>query len=194
MPTYPTPLTPNTFQVALQAATLAALGRTPPYSVTDFTFVRVDWQQQGQPTWGIGDDVVLLRGVEEDSEYNRVRDVDTLADTGTTVTQLTKYTRVWLTHWCLYGPNSFDNARILRSSLFLQSTHDLLAGSNLYFVTDPAAPVRAPEYFAGQWWERVDFEARFNEAVYEAPTVPSVASAEIIVENADGIVANIEVE
>lgn len=190
-------LNPTVFQEAMQQITLLIYNRQPPWSPSDFSFIRVDWQTQGQPNQAVDVDAIYLRSVEEDDPFNRTRDVSTEpSDMGDPkqVQQVTTYTRVWRTYWCLYGPNSFDNARKLRSGLFLPAIHDYLASNfNLYLVTDIAAPRRVPEYFVGQWWERVDFDARFNEPVVERPAVPSVASAEIILENADGILADITV-
>lgn len=271
MPTYPTPLTPNDVQILFQTQTLAALG----LSSTSYDKVRVAWQTQGQPAWDVTQDVTILRAVEDDDQYNRVRDVDTLenltadgaidgaliavggtgydvddtflvtggtamgvvddvggsgavtafhfvstgsgyttgtkATTGgtgsgltisvtlvgpnvdpTTVVQLTTYTRIWRLFWTIYGPTSFTNARLLRSYLFTQDMHDALAAKNLYFVTDPSAPQRVPEEYEKQWWERVDFSAQFNEAVTETQVINSVASVEVIVENSNGVVADIE--
>lgn len=178
--TYPVPLTPFAIQSVLQAATLAALGLSP----TAFNLVRVDWQTQGQPTGTVNDDITYLRALEVDNPYNRVRDVQTLPNDSQTVLQLTTYTRVWEIAWTLYGPNSFDHARILRSAMFQQAIHDELALWQLYLVTDVQAPQRVPEYFQGQWWERVDFSVLLNEAVSETLVIGSVESVEVIIEDA----------
>jgi hypothetical protein len=50
-----------------------------------------------------------------------------------------------------------------------------------------------PELFAAQWFNRVDFEARFNELTTESDTVGTIASAEVILETADGVVADIQI-
>lgn len=105
------------------------------------------------------------------------------APAGGIVTKITNYTRVWEVYFTVYGPNSFDNARKIRSRLFDQDIHDQFAQSQLYWVTDPPAPRRVPEFKDEQWWERVDFTARFNEFVTETYTAPVVQSAEIIVLN-----------
>jgi len=193
---YPTPLTPDTLQKLMQTVTQTALG----VSNTDYASVRVGWQQQGQPAWGINEDVVILNAVEDDDPYNRVRDQKTALNDSASVILLTTYTRVWRVMWTFYGPNSFDRARQLRSAMLAtgvappaQTAHDVLALSNVYLVTDLTAPQRVPELYEKQWWERVDFSCQFNEFVTEAPIVPSVASAEIIVEDSSGVVADIDV-
>jgi hypothetical protein len=145
---------------------------------------RIGWQQQGQPQQRITEDVVYVREIEIDDQYNRIRDVSyDLSEDGNTYTKTTNYTRVWRVFWCVYGPNSFDNARKIHSRLFDQDIHDQFAASQLYWVTDAEAPVRAPEPYDRQWWERVDFSARFNEFVTEEYVTQYALSTEIIIDN-----------
>ena len=40
-------------------------------------------------------------------------------------------------------------------------------------------PTRLPEYYAGQWWERTDITASFNEAVIREKKVPYILSADV---------------
>ena len=172
----------------MQRLTLQLLGYDPTVPANN-QYVRIGWQQQGQPAQGIEEDVTYLRCTETDvPAVNRQRDSQILsnpADKNTppqTVIQLFTYMRVWETFWCVYGPNSFDNARKLHSGLFTQETHDTFAtlGLALYWVPDSSAPRRVPEpRDGGQWWERVDFEARFNELVSEVIVIPLAASVEI---------------
>jgi hypothetical protein len=97
--------------------------------------------------------------------------------------KVVSYQRTWRVFWTLYGPNSFDRARRLKSWLLDDAGHNYVAGSNVFLVTDVSAPRRVPEEINAQWWERVDFEAQFNENVVETSTADSVASAEVIVES-----------
>lgn len=168
------------------------LGLTPPDAPQPGTqdpsyfAVRCGWQQLGQPFQKITDDVTYVRALEVDDGYNRVRDVQ-YAPTADGATKTTNYTRVWEVYWTVYGPSSTDNARLIRTRLHDQDIHDQLSASQLYFVPDPAAPVRAPEFQDGQWWERVDFRARLNEFVTETLAEGAITSAEIIVENELGV-------
>jgi hypothetical protein len=144
--------------------------------------VRFSWQRQGQPFPNPDEDAVFIRAIEVDDLYNRIRDVH-YEQTEDSYTKITNYTRVWEVFWCIYGPTSFDNARKVRTRLFDQDIHDLFAQSQLYLVTDPTAPQRIPEEKNGQWWERVDFSARFNEFVTETYETEPMISSEIIVLN-----------
>lgn len=193
---FPTPLTPDAIQKLLQSVTLTALG----LAANAYASVRVGWQPQGQPGWALAEDVVIVNAIEDDDQYNRVRESQTLPNDADSILLLVTYTRVWRGMWTFYGPNSFDRARILKSALLATgvvppalTAHDVLALQNLYLVTDVSAPQRVPELYEKQWWERVDFSCQFNEQVQEATIVPSVASVEVIVENANGIVADITI-
>lgn len=151
-----------------------------------FSLVRIGWQTQGQPAWGITDDVVILRGTTIDNDYSRMRDIVN-TDGSTTVTQTDTYTRRWRVSWTFYGPNSLNRAGAVRSALAkIKWIDDLLAQSNLY--VDPSIPEtpRVPERYQGQWWERVDLVAMFNEQVTETTVVNADASVEIIGYTKDG--------
>jgi hypothetical protein len=173
------PLVPQQINMILQAVTLSMLG----LAENAYSSVRVAWQSTGQPAWKIDEDVCILRCVEEDSDYNRMRDREYTS--GNPSTSVDLYTRVWRVFWVLYGPNSYDHARMIRSALYSDAVHQTLAGSQLYPVMDISAPLRVPELFEGQWWERVDFSALFNEFVTEeAVDVGTGTSIEVIVNNA----------
>jgi hypothetical protein len=182
------PLVPAQIEATFQAITLSlglqlsyappgSIGADPPPS-QNYYGVRIGWEQEGQPFQQITEDIAYLRCYEVDDQYNRVRDL--IYSTNLPYTETWKFTRVWETYWSIYGPNSFDNARIIRSSMWLQSVHDMFASANLYWVTDAGAPVRAPELMDGQWWPRTDFHARFNELVTETNAQNSVVSAEVL--------------
>jgi hypothetical protein len=199
------PLIPTQIETIFQAVTCSmglnlsfaapVDGQFPagPAPNPNFYGVRIGWQQQGQPFCQVNEDVIALRCYEVDDEYNRIRDNPYLNQP--TFTEVWNYTRVWEGYWTIYGPNSFDNARLIRSSLFRQYIHDQFASAELYWIPSPAAPMRIPELQDGQWWERVDFKARFNEFVTEAYPSQSVISSEVVLyDNYGNEIADIQVE
>jgi hypothetical protein len=175
------PLIPAQIETTLQAITLSMLGIDPGFDASAYGEVRIGWQQEGQPAQSIDEDVVYLRAISVDDPYNRVRDVS-YPDP---LTELTQYTRVWEAFWECLGPNSFDHVRQIRSALFTQAAHDQFTQANLYLVTDVEEPRRVPEQKDGQWWQRSDLSARFNEFVTESRTSQSVLSSEVILSAAD---------
>jgi hypothetical protein len=156
-------------------------GVTAPNPVIDFSYVRVGWQTTGQPAHVPQQDVVYLLATEVDDEYNKNRDVQLVYDSDILVSIITTYVRVWRIQVVCYGPNSFQNARVIKSGQFSQNVHDVLASQRLYLVTSLPDIRRIPENYAGQWWERCDLNLHFNEAVTEYTDVGTVSSAEIIV-------------
>lgn len=177
MPLIPPPLTPKQVDAIMQQATLSLLG----LPADAYDKVRVGWQPQGQPVGTKDTDLAFVRCVEDDEEINRTRDVVYLQKDPQTVSEDTTFIRVWRVIWTLYGPNSFDNTRKIRSGLYTQQSNELFAVENvsLYAVMDIPAPRRVPEFVSGQWWERVDFECQFNELANEVYDVSAVASSNI---------------
>lgn len=151
-----------------------------------FYNVRVGWQRDGQPGWGPDQDVVTVMAVVVDDRYNRIRDVTQSPNNDTSNTETTNYTRAWEMRFSVYGPNSGDNARLIKSCLRLNWFRDIVGASNLYLVPDEADPIRAPENFNKQWWDRSDFRAKYYEAVQETITQQTVATAELILGAAIG--------
>jgi hypothetical protein len=189
-----TALSPQALNTLLQTLTCQMLGINPATDTLAYAKVRLEWPTAGQPAWGVTDDVCFLKCVEEDDPYNRIRDRQFGPQNGL-YSATDSYTRVWRVSWCLYGPTSFDNARLIKSSLFAADfAHDTLAGSNLYLVTDLPATRRAPEKFQNQWWDRSDVDVRINEFITETLTVNSVASAQVLVYDATGEVENLSAQ
>ena len=168
-----------------QALTMSMLGS----AIID---CRISWPTGGAPSWLVNQDIAFLQVLETDSPYNRQRDVVmTNADTND-ANQATSYTRVLAAKWIFYGPNSFSNAQSIRDLLFYQNNHDTLAQSNLFMVPDIVSPVRAPELFAGQWWERTDLIINFNETIVRNLIVPYIASAQLNIGDNAGSVIGVE--
>ncbi len=145
--------------------------------------VRLSWQPNGAPGWKRTDDVVGIRVVPASDPIIQQRDTNYQGDAGdgVNIKVQSAYTRVHFVYWVLYGPSSYDKAESLRNGLYSQASRDTLARSNLYMVLDVPPVIRAPELFNGQWWERCDVSARFNELVLRGSTVPYLASAQVTI-------------
>jgi hypothetical protein len=143
--------------------------------------VRISWATDGAPAWNISDDVTFVKVLPDNDDYNKIRDMEYTPITGdnANVNQAMSYTRVIRVIWTIYGPNSEDNAQEIRDQMFYQSIHDTLADNNLYMITEIDEPVRAPELYCNQWWERVDMSVRFNELVTRNITIPYIAEIPI---------------
>ncbi|GLG01830.1 hypothetical protein Alches_18710 [Alicyclobacillus hesperidum subsp. aegles] len=175
-----TVLTETQIEDLFQSWTSQVLG------VTDPSAVRIGWPMDGSPAWEIGSDVCFILVSYADSPYTRQIQTDyaPLDDANAQVNQT--YTVGLRVSWTFYGPNAFSHADLVRSALYLDSTTQTLASSNVALVTDVPMPLRAPELFDGQWWDRVTFWAQFNELVMRQSSVPYIGSATISVEDDQG--------
>lgn len=188
-------LTPQAINITLQTLTCWMLGCDPASDPQAYYKVRLEWPTQGQPAWDINEDICFLRATEEDGEYNKIRDRKLSYQDSISLESTDTYTRIWRVSWSFYGPNSFDNARQVKSALMsLDFVSDQLADMSLYLDTQLTATTRNPEKFGSQWWERTDLSVRMNELVTESLTVSTIASAEVIlIENDRGQVADITI-
>lgn len=132
-----------------------------------YSKVRVAWGTNGSPDWKIDEDICFIRITTLDS--NSARDQDIIyKEYGEDKTKLKEeiaYTRVHNINFCLYGPNSYDNADKIRYSLMKNEIIRELNTINLHLGDKIPMPVRLPELFNGRWWDRTDFNATYNELV-----------------------------
>jgi hypothetical protein len=143
--------------------------------------VRIAWPTNGAPAWGINDDVIFMRVTQQDDKLTRYQDILYTGIDEISTSQETGYTRVHRVDWTLYGPNSYDNADLIRFNIFNQDNTNQLKTSNLFLITDVPMAQRLPELYNGQWWERTDFSALFNELVIRETTVPYITSPNFVI-------------
>lgn len=143
--------------------------------------VRIAWQTKGAPSWKINDDICFLRITPVDDRMAREQNIIYNPDEvdKAYAKKQTGYTRVHKINWTLYGPYSYDNADIIRHLIFDYDYMKKFKVKNLFLITDVPMPIRLPELYNGQWWERTDFSATFNEAVIRENKVPYIQSADI---------------
>lgn len=187
-----TAITVDAMNSIMQPLLTGCLGILPDDPLAQ-SAVRIAWQTTGAPAFVIGQDILSLRCVEEDNDYDKVRDM-AMQNANDTQMQISyEYTRVWRISLRFRGPNSFDRARLVRTALLLDWVHDTLAPNNLFVVPQLSAPVRGPELYVGQWWEVVDFSFLVYEQVNETIEINQVASVEVILNNNSGVVKDITV-
>lgn len=144
--------------------------------------VRIAWSTNGAPAWKINEDIVFIRITPQDDTLTREQNIiySENENDKAYLKKQTGYTRVHKINWTAYGPNSYDNADLIRFRIFDSEYAKKFKKKNLFLITDVPMPVRLPEWYSGQWWERTDFSATFNEAVIRENVEPFITSAEII--------------
>lgn len=181
-------LTPIELNDIFQAVTLAILGLDPNVVANAWAAARIKWETEGQPAWDIDEDIVFLGITEQEDEINRNHDIEYKETVDPAIVlRVITYMRVWSVTWTLYGPNSSDRARAIRSGLNEQVNEDAFQQNSLAMIPDYPATTRQPELFNGQWWERTDFTILYNELVTETVQINTVKSVEIIIEDAKGV-------
>ncbi len=148
--------------------------------------VRIAWPTGGAPGWKIEDDICFLRITPVDDAMTRELNIcyDPVKNDEPYAKKKVGYTRVHKINWTLYGPDSYDNADIIRHLIFDNEYMNKFKKKNLFLITDVPMPTRLPEYYSGQWWERTDFSATFNEGVTRESKVPYITNTEFkVIEN-----------
>lgn len=174
-------LTPDSIATIFQNLTLNIMGTATPKTPTDpaYQLVRIMWQPQGQPAMTATQNIVFIGArLKAEHSYGQVRDVQYSGDLQADIV----YTRVWEVQWSIYGPNSFDTARLIKDALVSADwTRGILSASNLYLVPTDMSPAYLPEASPvhGQWWKRTDYTVLFNEQVNESITTGAIESSQI---------------
>lgn len=138
------------------------------------SFVRFTWPENNQPGWKRTQDLCFVQVVPQQSDVERQRNA---AWDGAAVNRWSM--RVIGVSFLFYGPHAWDNAVELRYRLFDDAAQGLLRQNRMALVTDIGAPVRAPELFNAQWWDRADLFAQFNETITETSPFTPMDSAQI---------------
>jgi len=147
--------------------------------------VRLSWPTYGAPGWKIDEDIVFVKVLTVPDAYSQQREDVYYRDSLELIDSVqieSSYTRVHLAQWTFYGPNSYDLAEALKSGFYSPEIKEALMAHSLFFILDVQQPVRAPELYNGQWWERVDFEAKFNEHVSNFSSVSSIIEVDLRVQ------------
>lgn len=143
------------------------------------TAIRIAWPTQGAPPWKITDDKAFLKLTFEDNDYTKQREYSYQRKTNLLATQVMEMTNCLRVAWTFYGPNSSANAFRVFSMLGNPALTLSLEQNKVFLIPDIKSPVRAPELFSGQYWERSDVYATFNVHIRLLQDVPYLLEAEI---------------
>jgi hypothetical protein len=160
---------------------LAAIDNNAP------AIVKIGWMTQGQPGPDNSIDSVFVRCQPLDTPYSRMRDnLETTEDIASVSTDI--FTRTWTTTWDFYGPDSLNNAKLIKSGItMVPYVERYLSQSNLYVNPSIKEPESLPENFQGQWWERAILDAEFNEQITEVITAGTVQTVPISIVEENGL-------
>lgn len=124
--------------------------------------IRSSYPPEGAPAWRIDEDVIFFILNESLDNYSRQVDSLYIAGSDTVYKQSTR-TRYWSVSITAYGPNACENLNSIKDRLMSYKVKLLLNSGKLYIVPQQSPILRSPELFSGQWWNRWDYTAYFNE-------------------------------
>jgi len=148
--------------------------------------VRMGWQTEGVPAFGIEDNMIFFTVSAVDSPVSFPYDA-TVFESSPDLAIQTSYTRVLEISFVAYGSDAVQNLTKLRFGFFKEATHHLLLKEQIFLVADVPAIRRVPENFEGRWWERADVKMQFNELVSDYEDIGSVESVDIEVWDRRGL-------
>lgn len=155
--------------------------------------VRLTFAPNGQPAWDKDKDYAFITVSYLDNPYDKQRDITQGEYDEFYAQQSVTYTRVLQVLWTFYGPNSFDLADEIKNGILQEQYRSKLTRNKIFPLTDIPAPVRAPESFNNQWWERVDVRVFFNAFTARRELVPYIQSADISIYDDNGLQRVVEV-
>lgn len=174
--------TPEQIQAVAQNVLCQVLGIDPLLNPSGAYFaVRCAWQQEGQPSWQITDDVCVIRAVPENEAYNKVNDEVQDAPSNGQFVRNYSYAQTWTVNLTFVGPNCFDRARMVAAAMSLDYALAMFEASNLFIVARWERPQFVPQMQDGEWWLRAELFAKFYEHVSETMLFNAAAGVEVTV-------------
>ena len=134
-----------------------SLDATPPP-------VRQTWQMYGEPDFKITDNVIFLQLMYE-SGNDVARPLYSFSEDygngSKDIKEVKTQTRVLRLRLIAYGSNGAENIYNIRTAIY--GGIKKLRSNGIYVIPSDDEPRYAPEMFAGQWWERTEFDFLFNQ-------------------------------
>ena len=120
--------------------------------------VLVAYTRLGKPSFDNGTDMVYIRLMQESDDRMKYKNRTSVYSTETQkFTFSQQSSRTLDLGITFYGPNCMKYAQKANEFFYFANTKLLLAQSNLFLVAErTVGPIRIPEQFNGQWWERAD--------------------------------------
>ena len=123
--------------------------------------VRQTWQRYGEPDFKITDNVIFMQLMYE-SGNDVARPLHSFVeDYGEDIKETKTQTRVLRLRLIAYGENGTENIYKIRTAIY--GGIKKLRQNGIYAIPSDDEPRYAPELFAGQWWERTEFDFLFNQ-------------------------------
>ena len=140
----------------------------------------IDNASMSAPNLKTTEDICYIHVTPEDNAYNRQRNKDFIYEGGENMISFDEHTDVYNVLFVNYGSNAYDNARAIRNGLYSDRIRRFLRFSNMPLVTDTPAIRRVPELVSGNWVNRVDVSATFNQYVRLVEEIKTIEQIGVI--------------
>ena len=155
--------------------------------------IRFAWPTKGAPPWTVAENIAFIQILPEQDAYSQQKHVTNIHSTADTYFRQLETTGVWKINWIFYGPNSYPNAMSVSLQMFDPDVQLLLRQNSLFPLPNFDMPVRIPELFEGQWWERVDLTIKMNAQIRVTSTKPYFKTVHIDVEDEKGVTSSADI-
>ena len=125
----------------------------------------VDEKVMSAPNLKTNEDVCYIRITPEEDAYDRQRHIRYVHEGGENMTAIDEHTDVYSVLFINYGVNACEKAKTIKSGLFRDETRRFLRLNHFALVTNVPAIRRVPELSGGNWINRADVSAVFNQFV-----------------------------
>ena len=141
--------------------------------------VRISYQQKGQISSKIDEDVCYVKVFDEPDERHiwKNRKQEVVGDN----IKVTQYSmRTLKVQFVFYGPNSDNNSTIINESFYFDSTKQLLYENNLALIPDRTEqPTIHYEKINEQWWQRSDLKIYLYNSISTEETLDIISDVDI---------------
>ena len=136
-------------------------------------------------SWKRGEDVCFIYVLPQDDLYNRQKNLRYVDRGGKDLVEIEEYTDVHHVNFVNYGANAYECARAIRDGLFSHEIRRFLKKNDFALIADIPAIRRIPELIQGEWHNRADISASFNEFVRRESEMPVIEEIRINTKNTD---------
>jgi len=146
----------------------------------------IDEASMSAPNLKTTEDVCYIQVTPEDDAYNRQRHIRYVHTGGRNMISVDEHTDVHTVLFVNYGTNAYDYARRIRDGLFRDDIRRFLRLNHFPLVLNVPAPRRVPELVNGNWVNRVDVSATFNQYVRLVGSVGTIRQVGVRVAASSG--------
>lgn len=156
-------------------------------------YVRVSYQEKGQPTFSTTDNVIYIAVTLFDTKYDKPIET-TYTNSLAGITETKTMVAGVDARLTLYGDDAQDNALKIKAMVTKNSIMKTLRAGGVYLINATSSPQRLPILLNQQWYEQVTMDLKFYQNLTYTSAINPIESAEITFETDIGTEKTIEIK